>query len=70
MEKKPTLISLKVAMFCENCTVISELKTETCPACGAHGCMLSLRRVMNPTPELGSINFVLKGDKTYWSNWP
>jgi len=70
MEKKQAMIPLSLAVLCENCLTISELRGEKCPVCKAEGCLLSLQRVLNPSAELGSVTFVLKGDKTYWSNWP
>ena len=55
------MIPLSRAMLCENCAIISAPVNDTCPGCQATGCLLSLARVLNPSPELGQINFIVRG---------
>lgn len=54
---------LTFAVLCENCeppTIFDSRETrgEVCPVCRAQGTLLSLARVLNPTPELGKITFI------------
>lgn len=52
------MIPLALAMLCENCQTISDSRTDTCPLCKSSGCLMSLGRVLNPTPELGQISYI------------
>ena len=57
------MIPLTYAVLCA-CGLISDMRDvhgERCPACTAQGQMLSLARVLNPTPELGTITYIHAG---------
>lgn len=54
---------LTFAVLCESCdppTIFDSRETrgEICPVCQSRGSLLSLARVLNPTPELGKITFI------------
>lgn len=55
------MILLQNALLCENCTHVidtMEVKGEQCPKCASTGSLLSLARVLNPSPTLGQITFI------------
>lgn len=52
-------IPLASAVMCCNCDAVSDSRSDRCPACGADGSLLSLARVLNPSPEMGTITFLL-----------
>jgi len=54
-----TIIPFNSACLCVSCRAISDSRNDTCPACGETGSLLNLARVLNPTPELGQITFLL-----------
>lgn len=54
-------IPLNDAVLCA-CGMIHnarDIRGEVCPACTSQGQMLSLARVLNPSPEIGTITFIL-----------
>jgi hypothetical protein len=51
-------IPLSRAFLCVNCEQVSEAKHEACPVCGSVT-LLSLARILNPSPELGQVTFIL-----------
>jgi len=57
------MIPLTYAVLCACGTVadMREVRGERCPACDMCGQMLSLARVLNPTPELGTITYIHAG---------
>lgn len=53
-------IPLNFCVLCESCASVCDSRTirgEVC-ACGAQGSLLSLARILNPTPELGCVTYV------------
>lgn len=55
-----THLPLQHALLCEFCACIVDsrcIRGEVC-ACGAQGSLLSLARVLNPTPELGAVTYI------------
>jgi len=55
------MIPLTYAVLCA-CGVVTDMREtrgERCPACGAREQMLSLARVLNPNPSIGTITFIL-----------
>ena len=56
------MISLQNALLCTSCDWVVDAATvraEQCPKCAATGTLLSLSRVLNPSPRLGTITFIL-----------
>lgn len=58
-------IPLNFALLCESCNPVTicdsrDAVGEVCPTCKAQYTLLSLARVLNPTPELGRITFITK----------
>ena len=60
MKPVPQIIALPVAMLCVDCQMISDTRNDTCPFCTHKHCLLSIARILNPTPELGQITFILQ----------
>lgn len=58
------MLTLRSAVLCAGCQTISNVTGDTCPGCGANGSLLSLSRVLNPSPELGVVTFVLSSTLT------
>ncbi len=58
---KPQTIPLRDAVLCISCNVVSNSRGETCAYCGWTGSLLNLSRILNPTPELGSITYLYAG---------
>jgi len=56
----PQVIPLKAAMLCVDCQMISDSRNDTCPFCTHKHCLLSLSRILNPSPDLGQITFILQ----------
>lgn len=59
MPREIQIIPWPTAVLCVSCRAVSNATSETCPACGDCGSLLSLARVLQPTPELGQITYVL-----------
>ena len=57
------MVMLRDAVLCVGCNMISDARGDSCPSCAATGSLLSLARVLNPSPELGAITFVLAQDE-------
>ena len=55
----PNIIALNRAVLCESCFTVNDSTGETCVCCKAVGTLLPLARVLNPTPELGAVTFIL-----------
>lgn len=56
------MIRLADSLLCENCAHVvdaTHVKGEVCPKCSCQGALLSLQRVLNPTPELGVITYIV-----------
>lgn len=54
-----TIIDFNKAVLCldPDCRAITDSRTDQCPACGNRG-LISLARVLQPTPELGAISYI------------
>lgn len=59
MRREVQIVSFNEAVLCVSCRAISNVSRDTCPACGDRGTLLSLARVLQPTPELGQITYIL-----------
>jgi len=55
---EPVIIPLSRAALCVNCTAVSNSRGDHCLSCGSAGSLLSLARVLDPTPELGAITYI------------
>ncbi len=53
------IIPFNQAVLCLSCRVVSDWHGEVCPACAQRGTLVSLARILQPTPELGRICYVL-----------
>lgn len=61
------MVHLSKAVMCCNCSVISDMtqtRGDVCPACACQGQMLSLARILNPCPQLGSVTYVYSGQES------
>jgi hypothetical protein len=56
----PNIIPLSRAVLCMDCMTVNDSTSEVCVACGETGGLLNLGRVLNPTPELGAVTFLLR----------
>lgn len=52
-------LDLTRATLCVQCEKITDARGSVCPVCASSGSLLSLARVLNPSPELGSVTFML-----------
>ncbi len=57
----PNIVPLSKASWCMDCLAISDSSGEQCLACGASGSMLSLARILAPSPEIGRVTYVYAG---------
>lgn len=55
-------IPLRQAALCVACEHVVWSNASTCPKCASEGSLLSLARVLNPSPELGKITYILRGE--------
>lgn len=65
MTDSMTHLPLQHALLCESCACIVDsrcIRGEVC-ACGAQGSLLSLARILNPTPELGAVTYIFSAGR-------
>ena len=61
LAKMNNIINLRDAVLCVSCCAVSDAHGDLCPKCGELGGLLSLARVLNPSPELGQISYIFAG---------
>lgn len=52
------ILPLRDANLCVECQAISNSRGECCPNCGCAGTLISLARVLNPSPEIGKVTYI------------
>ena len=55
------MINLQDALLCATCEWIvsaRDVRGEKCPHCDAQSTLISLARVLNPSPALGAVTFI------------
>lgn len=60
MKPEPAIVPFLAAVFCVDCRAVSNSPGDQCLACGSRGALISLARILQPTPELGRITYILK----------